>query len=467
MDFVTFGMFVLDDIYYPIPRVPAIDVIGGAGTWALLGARMMKGNGSGLGWTVHTGSDFPREVRNEIDSWGTECNFIERPNRLTTRGLNTYRQREWRGEFDPRSNLCSCFLLLPCFVVDVKPLGRCCDDQLDVSSIIAWNDGEMGLIVGELDFEFATERIRIECDMLTEAQLTAKIFHLCCTPWRCVSLVMGIRAKRDGLSMEALPLFERLHNPIIIWEPGPDTCKPGNLPECQRALCFVKVFSPNLEELECLLGMKLTTHTGYPDIRKLEDQCNELLYCGSEIEAIIIRMGAHGSRVIQRDRSVHIEAYHKSFSAMTTDQERSNWRNKIVDPTGAGNAFLGGFAIGYLDDSIYPRANPFERGALYGSVAASLAVEQVGPPILTPPRNFSHFWVSEVWNGEHPRGRVGYYKELSDINHLFANDIEKAAVLGWIERRDIDPAVILRAIGTGPGGARHLIGYQHYTDDGL
>lgn len=102
MDIVSLGMCNIDDIYYPIPRAPVLNIIGGAGTYAILGARIVKGSGKGLGFTVHAGSDFPKEIREEIDSWITECNFINTPERLTTRGVNVFksRQNEKRGKHD-------------------------------------------------------------------------------------------------------------------------------------------------------------------------------------------------------------------------------------------------------------------------------------------------------------------------------------------------------------------------------
>ena len=98
MEVVSLGMFIIDDIYYPIPRAPVTDIIGGAGSYAVVGARIMQGSGHGIGWTVHTGYDFPENVRKEIESWGTSCNFVNTPERLTTRGLNIYRQHERRGK---------------------------------------------------------------------------------------------------------------------------------------------------------------------------------------------------------------------------------------------------------------------------------------------------------------------------------------------------------------------------------
>lgn len=100
LDFVTMGMFIVDDIYYSIPRAPVTDIIGGAGSYAVLGARIMRGSGHTVGWTIHAGSDFPETVRKEVQSWGTRCEFVDTPERLTTRGLNVYREKEKRGKSD-------------------------------------------------------------------------------------------------------------------------------------------------------------------------------------------------------------------------------------------------------------------------------------------------------------------------------------------------------------------------------
>lgn len=50
--------------------------------------------------------------------------------------------------------------------------------------------------------------------------------------------------------------------------------------------------------------------------------------------------------------------------------------SKIVDTTGAGNAFLGGFILGHSETV------DFVKAAHNGSVAASFVLEQVGLPKL-------------------------------------------------------------------------------------
>lgn len=100
MDFVTLGMLIIDDIYYPIPRLPSRDVLGGAGSYAALGARLIAGEARSraVGWTIHEGDDFPEALEEQIASWETNCNWIRTPHRLTTRGLNVYKQSEVRGK---------------------------------------------------------------------------------------------------------------------------------------------------------------------------------------------------------------------------------------------------------------------------------------------------------------------------------------------------------------------------------
>ena len=73
--------------------------MGGAGSWAALGARLFRKPPSSvlIGWTVHAGSDFPDELEDEIGSWQTHCDLVRTPARLTTRGFNRYTKEEHRG----------------------------------------------------------------------------------------------------------------------------------------------------------------------------------------------------------------------------------------------------------------------------------------------------------------------------------------------------------------------------------
>jgi sugar/nucleoside kinase (ribokinase family) len=74
--------------------------------------------------------------------------------------------------------------------------------------------------------------------------------------------------------------------------------------------------------------------------------------------------------------------------------------SKVIDPTGGGNAFLGGLAVGLA------RGKGLKESAMMGNVSASFAIEQVGMPQLR--RNENGL---ETWNGEVAETRLGRYRE--------------------------------------------------------
>ena len=98
MDFCTLGMLIIDDIQYAPPKPPLHNVLGGGGTFAVLGARLFRPYpmSKDIGWTVHRGCDFPENLSAELDSWQTGLQWINTPERQTTRALTEH--IEGRGE---------------------------------------------------------------------------------------------------------------------------------------------------------------------------------------------------------------------------------------------------------------------------------------------------------------------------------------------------------------------------------
>lgn len=68
---------------------------------------------------------------------------------------------------------------------------------------------------------------------------------------------------------------------------------------------------------------------------------------------------------------------------------------KVVDPTGGGNTFLGGLGVALA------RGENIEDAAVWGSVAASFAIEQVGMPVLATDAEGN-----ETWNGHDANDRL-------------------------------------------------------------
>jgi hypothetical protein len=88
-----------DDIEYPPPKPPMKDIVGGAGSYSALGARIFSPRplSRKVAWIVDCGSDFPPDLRNFIAHWDSGALVRETPDRLTTRGWNGYGQNEHRG----------------------------------------------------------------------------------------------------------------------------------------------------------------------------------------------------------------------------------------------------------------------------------------------------------------------------------------------------------------------------------
>lgn len=131
----------------------------------------------------------------------------------------------------------------------------------------------------------------------------------------------------------------------LVLEATPDNTQEGQA-IFQRILPHITLFAPDREEASAI--------TGKADPEAI---CDELLAWGAPMVAI--RMGARGSLVKTSTGDGWI------LPAVPTE---------IVDVTGAGNSYCGGFVTG-LGDGLPPL-----EAALRGVVSASFALEQLGLP---------------------------------------------------------------------------------------
>lgn len=84
------------------------------------------------------------------------------------------------------------------------------------------------------------------------------------------------------------------------------------------------------------------------------------------VKGAIIKLGEYGAAYISDDDYFVAPGYPL---------------DEVIDPTGAGDAFAGGF-MGYLDSIAGVSAAEVRRAMIYGSVCASFAVEGFGPSRL-------------------------------------------------------------------------------------
>lgn len=340
------------------------DILGGAGSYSALGARLFSPPplSPTVGWIVDKGSDFPPPIAALIDSWNTSALIREDHDRLTTRGWNGY-----EGGDQKRA------------------------------------------------FRYTTPKKRLTADDLTPELLQARSFHLICSPLRCQELVAEIKSRR-----RATARHDSDPRPIFIWEPVPDLCTPDELLNCTNTLPVVDICSPNHSELAGFMGDDgLDPETGEISTLAVERACEQLLASMPlQSFSLVIRAGHKGCYIAKnggRKRQANPGATGKrrkkqyqrgglqpdtdmmalfagllqnedgliAHEEIEVDPGIEKWipayheeSSKVVDPTGGGNAFLGGMAIALA------RGQTLEHAAAWGSVAASFAIEQVGMPLL-------------------------------------------------------------------------------------
>lgn len=129
----------------------------------------------------------------------------------------------------------------------------------------------------------------------------------------------------------------------------------AELDDAFLALC--DIVTPNESETESLTGLPVTT------IPEAETAARALLARG--VGACLITLGERGALYVNRDRSFHVPV----ISA-----------GKVLDTTGAGDAFNGGFAVALTEGRDLPDAVRF------GCATAGISVTRAGTAPAMPAR---------------------------------------------------------------------------------
>jgi sugar/nucleoside kinase (ribokinase family) len=153
---------------------------------------------------------------------------------------------------------------------------------------------------------------------------------------------------------EHLALVETIRDrgdSFILIEPYYDPIERVPRDRLFELLARVDAFAPDFNEARAICGT--------------DDVPSLLADLGRTGAIIIIRMGKRGAVAYdgRSRRTVEVPAV----------------ATHVVDVTGAGNAFSGGWLVGYVTHG------DLERAAWQGAVSASFAIEQLGPP---PPGSF-------------------------------------------------------------------------------
>ena len=208
--------------------------------------------------------------------------------------------------------------------------------------------------------------------------------------------------------------------PIFVWEPIPDLCRPDELEKFYEAIRLVDIVSPNDSELAGYFGKTEWDFSNSGDRQVVET----ILSTGISPEGtgiLVVRAGKRGCYAFSRGRSIELPACQGL---------------NVVDPTGAGNAFLGALAEGLVcarRDTLSDLINFVlgkskiwvdicetwgDRGKvplalICATVAASFVIEQIGMPTVSVAGG-----QEERWND------ISYTERLSSFANMLKTKLD-------------------------------------------
>lgn len=235
-------------------------------------------------------------------------------------------------------------------------------------------------VFADRSYERLTSPLNSSWSSLTLADiLKTECFHFFETPDVFTHNVYNIMDQRHECALD--------DRPLIIWEPQAKAMRENSLQQHLNTAILCDVFSPNHIELGQFFDQVVPLDF---DRARIERQASRFVQDGLrslDHGCVVVRCAQYGCLVVARHiPATWLPAYSEVCSL------------KVVNSTGGGNAFLGGFSIGYQETGCFIEA------AKYGSVAASFVIEQVGLPVL-----FTN-GVGELWNGDSVRERLGSYE---------------------------------------------------------
>jgi sugar/nucleoside kinase (ribokinase family) len=238
------------------------------------------------------------------------------------------------------------------------------------------------------DFKYLAPKLRIDVEDLIQYQslLCSQSYHLICSPERCLQILTKLEKERQKHDIPP---------PIITWEPVPDLCTPEHLSQCLENLQRIQVLTPNAEEASRFFnGSEPTTK------RELEVLASRFLpYLTSDSKyktgsGIVLRCGALGCFTLTTNGiSKWFPAYHNHLSQSI---------QRVIDPTGGGNTFIGSFTTGFILSK-----GDWEVASICGNIGAGIAIEQIGMPK----------YEDDKWNGLSLEQRVNGYIQWNDLDY--------------------------------------------------
>lgn len=229
-------------------------------------------------------------------------------------------------------------------------------------------------------FRYLTQKLQVTPNDLSPSLLASKTFHIISNPIRAKSTVNDILFLRESHGIKEHPMF--------FWEPVPGVCSPDDWEDCLNAMKVVDVISPNVNEAAGFLGRTLDEEQPFETFKGEVEQLARqyILHQDGNHGALVLRCGKHGCLIATTGLMNWLPAFHQS-------------KDKVVDPTGGGNAFCGGFCVGWVQSG-----GDLITAGIYGNISASFVIEQFGLPVLEVVEE------KEIWNKDTVEGRKIAYE---------------------------------------------------------
>jgi len=296
------------DYLLPPEGRPLLDVAGGNLLYAAAGARIWSDK---IGLLSRVGEDYPQEWIRQFAERGFDTQGIRiLPGGMDLRSFRAYMDVSTWQTSNPVAHFARLGLPFPKSLLGFQPRS---DQQQDSRS------------------RPAPDSPRITD--IPQNYFDAKAVHICPT---------------DYVShTQLLPAFRQANVLTTSLDPSPGYMLPGFFEDVRSLLHGLTVFLPSEAEVRSLFW------------GRTNDLWEMIEAIGSwGVEFVIIKRGGLGQMIYDASN-------HRRF-------EVPAYPARVSDPTGAGDAFCGGFIVGYLQDY-----DPV-RAALYGNVSASLTLEGSG-----------------------------------------------------------------------------------------
>jgi sugar/nucleoside kinase (ribokinase family) len=307
--YVIAGQLRRDFALFPSGKA-LVDVPGGNLFYAAVGLKVWEPE-SPLGVVARVGEDYPREWLAELSQRGFDIRGIRvLPEALNLRSFYVYSDRSTRVTDNPVAHFTHLKQPFPKSLLGYKAVGNSYDS-----------------------------RTRLESTSLRQADLPedfldASAAHLCPIDYLTHTLLPAV-LRQNGFT-------------TVTLDPSVGTMAPTFWDDFPALVTGLTAFLPNEEEIRSLFHGRST------DLWEMMEAL-----AGYGCEFVVVKRGERGQLLFDR--------------ATKSRWEISAYPARVTDPTGAGDAFCGGFLAGYRQTY-----DPLQA-VLHGSVSASLVVEGSGP----------------------------------------------------------------------------------------